>query len=344
MQPLLLTPRPIHTLTCPPPPSYIVINPNSGPLNTSDPTGANGGFCNVGDDTYHPLDHGCNRDWTTHLAAINALPNAQTIGYIYTQYGARNISAIKADIAEWAAWHTAPTWTNSGDSANISIAGLWFDEVGAHAEPGNATLITDLVAYANATFAAAREAQGIDDWRDRAYTVVLNAGPVANASYEAQLFSLADAVVTKETCYTSDPSALGAAVVADCPEPYAPFDVAALEPGNGLPHDAALTAQAVVIVHQFVGPPEADLETLRAQVRGVMELGVHSAYFTSGSWHQTTLTPATIGNVSGLLNGGDGATESAASSIEGVELEMVRWAVGMWVVWHLRQSLAGLLS
>lgn len=286
------------------------------------------------------MEHGCNRDWTTHLGAINKLPNAQTIGYIYTQYGARAEADIKADIAEWAAWNTAPTW-DTGTSANISIAGLWFDEVGSSPTPSNATLIADLVAYANTTFAAARAKNGIA-WADRRYTVVLNAGPVANASYEAQLFGLADAVVTKETCYTSDPSALGAAVVADCPEPYAPFDVDALTPGNGLPHDAALTPQAVVIVHQFVGPPAATVESLKAQVEGVMALGVHSTYFTSGSWHQTTLEPATIGEVGTLLNVAGGGIASGAGSGMRACAWVVPWVPWVWALWYFQQSLGGL--
>lgn len=172
--------------------------------------------------------------------------------------------------------------------------------------------------------------------------MVLNAGPVANASYEAQLFGLADAVVTKETCYTTDPAALGdAAVVADCPEPYEAFNVSALTPGNGLPHDAALRAQAVVIVHQFVGPPVATVESLREQVQGVMDLGVHSTYFTSGSWHQTTLTPATIGNVGDLLNGGDGDLE-ASESAAGPRGTACAWVLGLWAFLHLQQSLGGL--
>ncbi|CAN8104245.1 unnamed protein product [Discula destructiva] len=309
---------------------YVVINPNNGPLNTSDPSGANGGYCNVYNDSSY-IPHGCNRDWTTHLAALNKLSNVQTIGYVYTRYGARDPAAIKADIAEWAAWDTAPTWTFGGDKADIAVAGLWFDEIGA--DPSNATLVADLVAYANTTF-------GDDDRHRRRgndeYSVILNAGPVANATYEAQLFALADAVVTKETCYTSDPTAAG--VTDDCPEPYAPFDYAALTPGNGLPHDRALLPQTVVIVHQFVGPPAATMETLQAQVAGVVALGVHSTYFTGGSWHQTTVAPATIGNVSELLSVATGANGAVRSSTVG------SWAV--WVPWvsvllHFQQMLGG---
>ena len=83
---------------------YVVINPNNGPKNTSTPD--NGGKCNVHTngafDEY--LEHGCNRDYSTNIAKLNALPNVQTVGYIYTRYGDqsnRSIAEIQEDIAEW---------------------------------------------------------------------------------------------------------------------------------------------------------------------------------------------------------------------------------------------------
>lgn len=272
---------------------YVVINPNSGPKNTSDPTGYNGGYCNVYNDTNY-IPHGCNRDWSTHLAAINKLSNAQTIGYVYTSYGQRPIEDVEADILEWAQWDMAPTWDAGAKDASISMHGLWFDEIGI--DSGNYSAYADLLSFANATFEANQPAKGP---RDR-YTVVLNSGPVANATYEAQLFGLASAVVTKETCYTSDPEVSN--VSWDCPQPYAPFEYAQLSEGNGLPHDAAFLPQTVVIVHQFIGPPVATLDILREQIDGVVGLGVHSTYFTSGSWHTTTASPATIGNVGNILS------------------------------------------
>lgn len=276
---------------------YVVVNPNSGPRNASDPTGYNGGYCSADDDPNY-IPHGCNRDWTTHLAAVNGLGNAQTLGYVWTRYGRRDADDVRADIAEWAAWDRAPTWTE-GETADISIHGLWFDEVGT--DPGNQTTYLDLVTYANETFAAksSKKAKRSGGGGGGDYSVVLNAGPVPDAAYEAQLFGMASAVVTKETCYTSDPAAHNATW--DCPEPYAPFTWTSLTPGDGLPHDRAFLPQTVVIVHQFAGPPEATMQSLREQVGGVVALGVHSTYFTGGSWHQTTVAPATIGNVGKLL-------------------------------------------
>lgn len=315
--------------------SYIVINPNSGPQNTSDPSGNNGGYCNV-DTNADYIPHGCNRDWTTHLAALNKLSNAQTLGYVYTRYGARPLADTKADIAEWAAWYTAPTWT-AGETVDIAVHGLWFDEIGI--DPGNHTQYADLISYANTTFGA-RDGDNNDkkknknkNKRDRAaeYTVVLNAGPVANATYEAQLFGLASAVVTKETCYTSNPAATN--VAWDCPSPYAPFAVESLATGDGLPHNRALLPQTVIIVHQFVGPPAATLQTLQEQLGGVVGLGVHSTYFTSGSWHQTTVAPATIGNVSKLLTAANEARRIA------VGWTWVGWVPYACAFWHLQQTM-----
>ncbi|KAF3765705.1 hypothetical protein M406DRAFT_351120 [Cryphonectria parasitica EP155] len=299
---------------------YVVINPNSGPLNTSDPTGYNGGYCNVQTDPNY-IPHGCNRDWTTHLAAINKLHNAQTLGYVWTDYGARAAADVRADIAEWSKWETAPTWT-AGETVNISIHGLWFDEVGAASS--NYSTYADLLTYANATFEAAKADQ---DDQGGLYTVVLNVGTVSNATYEAQLFQMASAVVTKETCYTSNPAASG--VTADCPEPYVPFDYTALTNGNGLPHDSAFLPQSVIIVHQFVGPPNATMASLKEQIDGVVDLGVHSTYFTSGSWHNTTISPATIGNVGKLMKQANSAGRTVAGGSGGSS--WMPWVPWTWL-------------
>ncbi|KAJ4424199.1 hypothetical protein N0V82_001065 [Gnomoniopsis sp. IMI 355080] len=303
---------------------YVVINPNNGPLNTSDPSGDNGGYCNVYSNPDY-IPHGCNRDWTTHLATINKLSNAQTLGYVYTSYGARDSADVKADIAEWAAWDKAPTWTE-GQKVDISIHGLWFDEIGT--DPGNSTEIADLITYANATF----DARDDGDSSDRGYTVVLNAGTIPNATYEAELFGMSSAVVTKETCYTNDPAASN--VSWDCPMPYTPFDYTNLTSGNGLPHDSAFLPQTVVIVHQFVGPPTATLQTLQEQIEGVAGLGLHSTYFTSGSWHQTILEPATIGSVGKILAVINGAVRSTDGYI------WVRWVPWVCMLLGLQQTWA----
>ncbi|KUI67755.1 Spherulin-4 [Cytospora mali] len=289
---------------------FVIINPNNGPRNTSDPTGFNGGFCQVYNNTDY-IPHGCNRDWTTHMSAISKLSNAQTIGYVYTDYGQRPAEEVKADILEWSQWDKQPTW-EAGKTADISVHGIWFDEVGTTS--GNYSDYLELVQYANETFQAKGSKRG-------RYSVILNSGPVQDPTYEAELFSMSSAVVTKETCYTSDPASLG--VSWDCPEPYSPFEFAALTAGSGLPQNPAFLPQTVVLVHQFRGPPTATIQTLREQIEGVVSLGVHSTYFTSGSWHNTTMMPATIGNVSRILS----VANNARRSTNGY----VKW--GIWVPW-----------
>lgn len=301
---------------------YVVINPNSGPKNTSDPTGYNGGYCNVYNDTNY-IPHGCNRDWTTHLDSINKQDNAQTIGYVYTAYGSRDVEDVKADILEWSEWTSEPTWTE-GEEANIKVHGLWFDEIGT--ESGNYSYYQDLINYANETFTASSSQKRSSSSKRGAYTVVLNAGPVSDAAYEAQLFNMASAVVTKETCYTDDPAASG--VSWDCPEPYTPFDVSNLSAGNGLPHDSKFLPQTVVIVHQFVGPPNATLQMLQDQIHGVVDLGLHSTYFTSGSWHNTTIEPATIEQVGDILNAANG---NSASALIAMVVQRYQWV--SWIPW-----------
>lgn len=296
---------------------YVIINPNNGPQNTSDPSGYNEGYCNVENEDYIP--HGCNRDWTTHLADISKLSNAQTIGYVYTRYGQRPADEVKADILEWSKWDKEPTW-DANKEADISIHGLWFDEIGS--SPVNATLYQDLVAYANDTFEAKGSKKG-------KYSVILNAGHVVDPDYEAQLFNMASAVVTKETCYTTDPDADG--VSWDCPMPYEPFEARNLTTGDGLPHNSAFLPQTVVIVHQFRGPTNASIQMLTEQIDGVVDLGVHSTYFTSGSWHNTTMMPATIGNVAKILNEANDAARSSYGSTSGV------WA--LWACAFLVYSL-----
>ncbi|ORY66536.1 Spherulation-specific family 4 [Pseudomassariella vexata] len=273
---------------------YVIINPANGPSKTSYPDDPTiGAKCNI--------EHGCNKDWTYNIAKINALENAQTLGYIYTRYGdtsRRSIDDIETDIAEYANWTTAPTWDNL--NGNITMHGLFFDETAT--EPEHLAEYRDLVNFANQSFATP----------DRGlYSVVLNPGtnlsPMNN--YETDMFSLVTAVVTRETCWVP----VGSDSV-DCPGNYTPFDYASLSSGNGLPSNPALNPQAVVIVHQFhdaTGGRPATNETLLEQLRGIVGLGLHSTYFTSGSWQNQTVPPADVGNFADLLSRANNDTATA---------------------------------
>ncbi|KAK3328153.1 Spherulation-specific family 4-domain-containing protein [Cercophora scortea] len=231
---------------------FVVINPNNGPQSSSDT--ANGGQCTAPSDANY-VEHGCNLDWTTNVDKINALPNAQTIGYVRTGYGSRSAPDVKADITEWAAWNTAKTW--------------------------------DIITFAKNSF----QAKGVQPG------VVMNPGSNIDADYEADIFGMVTAVVLRETCWTDVSTGAGG----DCPEPYTPFNYKTLSSGAGLPYDSSFMSKSAVIVHQFHGPPTASNATLQEQVAGIVGLGLHSTYFTSGSWKTTIATPATIGAFSEFL-------------------------------------------
>ncbi|KAK0636003.1 Spherulation-specific family 4-domain-containing protein [Bombardia bombarda] len=269
---------------------YVILNPNNGPT---------GSGCD--------LTYGCNRDWTTGIAKLTALPNAQTLGYVYTRYGdtaQRSVAAIKADINNWAAWATAPTW-DAAVTANIKVHGIFFDETGPTA--ATTALYRNLTTYARSTFGA------------RAYATVLNPGGQVDRNAEAALFSYCSAIVLQETCWTS-------AVSTDCPAGTVPFSYAALKAGSGLPYDAGLRGKTSVLVHQFHGAaPTADNATLLAQLKGVAGLGLHSTYFTSADWSRTTVAPAPVGVFAALLKQARSAV-AARSAVPGEGAEGVGFA------------------
>ncbi|KAK6834771.1 hypothetical protein PG987_009465 [Apiospora arundinis] len=255
---------------------YVVVNPNSGPQNTSFDTGN----CSPKGVDYIP--HGCNKDWSTNVGRLNNVPNIQTLGYVYARYGheeQRNRTAVEVDIQEWADWNSERDWF--GNAANISIHGIWFDETGV--QKGNASEFQELTDFARRVFNA-KPNRGLFD-------IVMNPGSNPDQNYEQTLFNMADAVVTRETCWTSTPDAV------ECNGTYYPYNWTDLRCGNGTPYDPALNSKAVVVVHEFHDPPTANTATLLEQIRGTVRQGLHSAFFTSGSYANTTIEPASLGNV-----------------------------------------------
>lgn len=197
-----------------------------------------------------------------------------------------------------AAWDTARTW-NLNEVGNISIHGLWFDETGITL--GNRTEYLTLTSYARQVFSTTGPSPR------HQFSLVMNPGSNPDQNYEDALFDMADAVVVRETCWTS-------VAGGDCPPPYEPFDYAKLRDGFGLPHNAAYRNKSVVIVHQVHDPPAANNQTLYEQIKGVVGLGLHSTYFTSGNWSETRLLPASVGVVAEFLSRANNET------IAGVEV------------------------
>ncbi|CAN8102717.1 unnamed protein product [Discula destructiva] len=87
----------------------IIINPNNGPGNSK---------------------AGYNSDYIAGVAKLNAYPNVHTFGYVHTLYGARSTASVSTDIARWANWNTYT-------AKDISIKGIFFDEVPNRTQKGN---------------------------------------------------------------------------------------------------------------------------------------------------------------------------------------------------------------
>lgn len=68
---------------------------------------------------------GYNEDWISEVPKLNAYPNVHTFGYVPTSYGKRSILQTAQDIGYWANWNTYT-------AANISVNGIFFDEVPNH--------------------------------------------------------------------------------------------------------------------------------------------------------------------------------------------------------------------
>lgn len=76
----------------------VVVNPDSGPGSS-------------------PLP---NDDFLPVLRRLNAFPQVQTVGYIPTDYGNRNISDVIQDVETYAGW--------ASNASGIAVHGIFFDE------------------------------------------------------------------------------------------------------------------------------------------------------------------------------------------------------------------------
>lgn len=77
----------------------MIINPDSGPGTTATP----------------------NADFYPAIQKLNAFANVQTVGYVHTGYGTRNISKVLQDIQTYSGWSKA--------KPSIAMDGIFFDEV-----------------------------------------------------------------------------------------------------------------------------------------------------------------------------------------------------------------------
>ncbi|KAL9066389.1 MAG: hypothetical protein Q9161_007608 [Pseudevernia consocians] len=100
----------------------VIVNVNSGPGGTGYPTDQN---------------------YITAIKDLNSYPNVQTLGYVDTDFTHRAYSAVVSDIDTYASW-------SGYTSANISIAGIFFDDVNNTASNAVNTYMRNASAYAYA--------------------------------------------------------------------------------------------------------------------------------------------------------------------------------------------------
>ncbi|KAK5654224.1 hypothetical protein OQA88_7399 [Cercophora sp. LCS_1] len=252
-------------------PFYIIVNNNGGAPYTQNPPP------NI-------------IDWADPLGSLTAKPNVRTIGYIATTFGNRPISEVKAGIDQYLLWSTQQGW--SGNTNNISIAGIFFDEIDT--SPSKLAYNTEIATYAKTQFAA------------RSGPVVLNPGVHVQAGSES-LWDVADAIMNIETCYTSVQGATDPGGVVRCPTGrYTPFTPAFL---GTIP--AGKEGKSSVVVHDYYESWEpyvpASLATVEAHVNAIVNKGVHSLYLTQfGYTADFTVDPASVGRVAGYAAAAQG--------------------------------------
>lgn len=102
----------------------VIVNPDSGPGTTaSSPSDAN---------------------FITGISKLNSYPNVKTLGYVDTKYTSRAYSAVVSDIDVYA------SWAGYAD-ADISIDGIFFDDVNNTASDAIYTYMDNAAAYARTT-------------------------------------------------------------------------------------------------------------------------------------------------------------------------------------------------
>ena len=138
----------------------VIVNPNSGPGTTGP----------------YPADP----NYITAIAKLNSYNNVQTLGYVDTLYTKRAYTSITTDIATYAS-------RSSYAKANISIAGIFFDDVNNTAAAPVYTYMSNASTYA------------YDTVPSDVTPVVFNPGSLA----PTQLFSYCDTIVEFENTFAN---------------------------------------------------------------------------------------------------------------------------------------------
>lgn len=152
----------------------VIVNPNSGP-------GTTGGY---------PADP----NFITGISNLNKYANVKTLGYVDTNFTNRAYSAVVSDINVYASWA-------GYTKANISMAGIFFDDVNNTASSAVNTYMQNASSYAYATVPSDTT------------PVVFNPGSLA----PTVLFNYCDTMVEFENAYSSYK---GATTIGSIPSAY----------------------------------------------------------------------------------------------------------------------------
>ena len=138
----------------------VVINPGDGPNTTTCPT-----------DT----------DYISSISKMNSYPNVMTLGYVDTAFTNRAYSLVVQDIDTYASW-----WNCNEQGYNVSIDGIFFDDVSNKASSSVFTYMHNASTYAYAQVPS------------DVTPVIFNPGSVV----PTQLFSYCDTIVEFENVYS----------------------------------------------------------------------------------------------------------------------------------------------
>lgn len=97
----------------------VVINPGNGPGPDSLPDG----------------------NYTREIPKLTAYANVRLLGYVYTSYGKRNVSAVRKDIQTYADWPT------NSSNPNLAVRGIFFDETPQQYEAQTLTYLQGLTEF-----------------------------------------------------------------------------------------------------------------------------------------------------------------------------------------------------
>lgn len=220
----------------------IILNPQDGPGNSK---------------------AGYNREYITSVAKLNAYPNVHTLGYVHTSYGARTTAAVETDIARWANWNTYT-------AADISVHGIFFDEVPNHTRKGNTDVayMATLQAYAKSQFSQI-------------------------ASFQT-FYNVGDLCVHAE--YFSSQMADFVCVFEDDAAKFSPAVLSSRLPAGMAPRSCVL-----LIDYMASGLPDAGVANL---LQNMMDWGIGSVNILDYGYDQanTADAPADVGTVAQILS------------------------------------------